>query len=76
MKPVTHIQDTSARLAHFFDEPGAVENLWTSGSGLHGINAVTIAELWSILRDSKRRLEGRSLTVGGALRSDQPSRVS
>ena len=51
MKPITHILDTSALLAHFFDEPGAetVENLWAAGSDLPGISAVTVAELRSVL---------------------------
>jgi len=51
LKPITHILDTSALLAHFFDEPGAetVENLWSSGTGLPGVSAVTVAELRSTL---------------------------
>jgi predicted nucleic acid-binding protein len=43
----THVLDTSALLAHFFDEPGAefVQELWTSNGPRPAICAVTIAEL-------------------------------
>jgi predicted nucleic acid-binding protein len=44
---VTHVLDTSALLAHYFDEPGAdvVERLWATGSAKPGVSAVTVAEL-------------------------------
>jgi predicted nucleic acid-binding protein len=44
---VTHVLDTSALLAHYFDEPGAdmVQRLWSSASGKPGICAVTVTEL-------------------------------
>ena len=50
---VTHILDTSALLAHYFDEPGAeeVQGLWASGSGKPGICAVTVTELKVRLRE-------------------------
>ncbi len=43
---ITHVLDTSALLAHYFDEPGAmiVHRLWAKGQK-PGICAVTIAEL-------------------------------
>ena len=46
MSAVTHVLDTSALLAHYFDEPGAevLEKLWGSRSKL-GISAVTVTEL-------------------------------
>lgn len=51
MSAVTHVLDTSALLAHFFDEPGAevVQQLWDSKRSRPGICAVTIAELRSRL---------------------------
>jgi predicted nucleic acid-binding protein len=44
---VTHLLDTSALLAHYFEEPGAemVDALWSSGGDLPGICSITIAEL-------------------------------
>jgi predicted nucleic acid-binding protein len=47
VKTITHVLDTSALLAHFFDEPGAgiVESLWAQGSALPGISVLTVAEL-------------------------------
>jgi len=47
MNNVTHLLDTSALLAHYFDEPGAdvVEQLWATGSARPGVSAVTVAEL-------------------------------
>jgi predicted nucleic acid-binding protein len=44
---IRHVLDTSAILAHYFDEPGAdaVAAIWRSGSSLPGISAVTIPEL-------------------------------
>ncbi len=46
MSAVTHILDTSALLAHYFDEPGAevVQKLWISRTR-PGISAVTATEL-------------------------------
>jgi predicted nucleic acid-binding protein len=47
VRTITHVFDTSALLAHFFDEPGAdvVAGIWASGSSLPGISAITVAEL-------------------------------
>ncbi len=47
MSAITHVLDTSALLAHYFDEPGAdaVERLWTSRGPRPGICAITVAEL-------------------------------
>jgi predicted nucleic acid-binding protein len=44
---VTHVLDTSAILAHYFNEPGAdaVQALWESGSARIGISVLTIPEL-------------------------------
>jgi len=44
---VSYILDTSALLAHYFDEIGAeiVQRLWESGGSKPGISAVTVAEL-------------------------------
>jgi PIN domain nuclease of toxin-antitoxin system len=49
---ISHVLDTSALLAHYFDEPGAdeVERLWSSGSGKPAICAVTVTELKTRLR--------------------------
>jgi predicted nucleic acid-binding protein len=50
---ITHVLDTSALLAHFFDEPGAdaVQSLWDSGSEKPGICAVTVTELKARLKE-------------------------
>lgn len=50
---ITHLLDTSALLAHYFDEPGAelVQQLWASGGGKPAICAVTVAELRARLRE-------------------------
>lgn len=50
---ITHLLDTSALLAHFFDEPGAdvVQGLLASGSGKPGICAVTVTELKARLKE-------------------------
>jgi predicted nucleic acid-binding protein len=47
VSPVSHVLDTSALLAHYFDEPGAalVEELLTEESSEIAISAVTVAEL-------------------------------
>jgi predicted nucleic acid-binding protein len=47
VSPVSHVLDTSALLAHYFDEPGAalVEELLTAESSEVAISAVTVAEL-------------------------------
>jgi predicted nucleic acid-binding protein len=44
---ITHILDTSALLAHYFDEPGAevVQQLWEAPGQKPGISAVTVTEL-------------------------------
>ncbi|MBN1834599.1 MAG: type II toxin-antitoxin system VapC family toxin [Spirochaetales bacterium] len=50
---VTHVLDTSALLAHYFDEPGAdmVERLWSSGSPKPAVCAISVAELKTKLRE-------------------------
>ena len=47
MTSVSHVLDTSALLAHYFDEPGAamVERLWSSRTPRLGVCAVTVPEL-------------------------------
>lgn len=47
MSEITHLLDTSAILAHYFDEPGAdaVQKLWEEAGQKPGISAVTVAEL-------------------------------
>lgn len=47
MSRVTHVLDTSAILAHYFDEPGAgtLEELWSSPDYRLAVSAVTVAEL-------------------------------
>jgi predicted nucleic acid-binding protein len=47
MSRISHILDTSAILAHYFDEPGAelVEKLWADEFAKVAISAVTVAEL-------------------------------
>jgi predicted nucleic acid-binding protein len=44
---VSHVLDTSAILAHYFNEPGAevVGHLWSDESSRIAVSAVTIAEL-------------------------------
>ena len=51
MSAVSHVLDTSALLAHYFDEPGAdeVERLWAAGTAKPGVSAVTVTELKSRL---------------------------
>ena len=47
MSRVSHVLDTSALLAHYFNEPGAslLDALWADESKRLGISAVTVAEL-------------------------------
>lgn len=47
MSAVTHVLDTSAILAHYFDEPGAqiVANLWDEPGNRVGICVLTLPEL-------------------------------
>ena len=47
MSAITHVLDTSALLAHYFDEPGAevVQQLWEAPGQKPGISAVTVIEL-------------------------------
>jgi predicted nucleic acid-binding protein len=47
MKRVSHVLDTSALLAHYFDEPGAgvLDSLWADESNRLAVSAVTVAEL-------------------------------
>jgi predicted nucleic acid-binding protein len=49
---ITHVLDTSALLAHFFDEPGAdvVQGLWDARAEKPGICAVTVTELKARLK--------------------------
>jgi predicted nucleic acid-binding protein len=60
MRPVTHVLDTSAILAHYFKEPGAeiVARLWSGGSDRAAISAVTVAELKiRLLRETEDTME-------------------
>jgi predicted nucleic acid-binding protein len=52
MSQVSHVLDTSALLAHYFNEPGAelVEKLWADASHRIAISAVTVTELRGRLR--------------------------
>ena len=47
MSAVTHVLDTSAVLAHYFDEPGAeiVDGLWQDSRNRVGICVLTLPEL-------------------------------
>ena len=47
MSAVTHVLDTSAVLAHYFDEPGAeiVDRLWQDSRNRIGICVLTVPEL-------------------------------
>ena len=47
MSRITHVLDTSALLAHYFNEPGAglVEGLWLDETLRIAVSAVTVAEL-------------------------------
>jgi predicted nucleic acid-binding protein len=47
MSRVSHVLDTSALLAHYFNEPGAMllDTLWAEESNRLAISAVTVAEL-------------------------------
>ncbi len=47
MSGITHVLDTSALLAHYFNESGAglVDRLWSDESFKIAISAVTVAEL-------------------------------
>jgi predicted nucleic acid-binding protein len=47
MTRVSHVLDTSALLAHYFNEPGAelVDTLWADESNRLAVSAVTVAEL-------------------------------
>ena len=47
MRAVTHVLDTSAILAHYFDEPGAemVERLWHDSGNRVAICVLTLPEL-------------------------------
>lgn len=47
MSSVAHVLDTSALLAHYFDEPGAdiLDALWQSSGPLPAISAVSVTEL-------------------------------
>lgn len=53
MAAVTHLLDTSAILAHYFDEPGAAEvnAIWQRRDNKVGICALTIPELRTRLRE-------------------------
>jgi predicted nucleic acid-binding protein len=52
MSGISHVLDTSAILAHYFNEPGAevIERLWSDESSSIAVSAVTIAELKGRLR--------------------------
>jgi predicted nucleic acid-binding protein len=47
MNRISHVLDTSALLAHYFNEPGAesLDALWADPSNRLAVSAVTIAEL-------------------------------
>ena len=47
MSRISHVLDTSALLAHYFNEPGAevIERLWSDKLSRVAISTVTIAEL-------------------------------
>ena len=47
MRAVTHVLDTSAILAHYFDEPGAemVERLWYDPRNRIGLCVLSMPEL-------------------------------
>lgn len=47
MSRITHVLDTSALLAHYFNEPGAglIEGLWSDETLRIAVSAVTVAEL-------------------------------
>ena len=47
MSRISHVLDTSAILAHYFNEPGAslMEGLWADGTSRLAISAVMVAEL-------------------------------
>lgn len=47
MSAVTHVLDTSAVLAHYFDEPGAeiIDGLWQDSRNRIGICVLTLPEL-------------------------------
>jgi predicted nucleic acid-binding protein len=47
MNRVSHVLDTSALLAHYFNEPGArlLDTLWAEESNRLAVSAVTVAEL-------------------------------
>jgi len=51
MKGFTHVLDTSAILAHYWDEPGAdlVDDLFRSRGARLGVSTVTVAELRGLL---------------------------
>ena len=62
---ITHVLDTSALLAHYFDEPGAmiVHRLWTAKGQKPGISAVTVAELKGRLTQEIENAEEREHTA-------------
>ncbi len=47
MRGVSHVLDTSALLAHYFDEPGAemVDRLWSSPGSKPAVSAISVAEM-------------------------------
>jgi len=53
MSTATHVLDTSALLAHYFDEPGAdiVERLWASRPVRLAVSAITVPELRGRLKE-------------------------
>ncbi len=60
MRNISHVLDTSAVLAHYFDEPGAdiVEQLWTDDTCAVGISVVAVAELRTrLLQESRDDVE-------------------
>ena len=53
MAPVTHLLDTSALLAHYFDEPGAaeVDAIWKESANKPAICVLSIPELKTRIRE-------------------------
>jgi len=62
---ITHVLDTSALLAHYFQESGAkeVNALWRTHAGSLGISALSIVELRGRLRESVDDLIEREAVV-------------
>lgn len=66
MAAITHLLDTSALLAHYFDEPGAgeVDAIWQDPSNQPAICVLTIAELRARLIAEVRSLAESERALG------------